>query len=69
MLKIIKNIALFYKDGFANMRLGRTLWAVILIKLFVLFALLKTFIYDKSIRDLKSYEEKSQFVLKNLTKE
>ncbi|MDD7703948.1 DUF4492 domain-containing protein, partial [Campylobacter sp.] len=56
MLKIIKNIALFYKDGFANMRLGRTLWAVILIKLFVLFALLKTFIYDKSIRDLKSYE-------------
>lgn len=69
MLKIIKNIALFYKDGFANMRLGRTLWAVILIKLFMLFALLKTFIYDKSIRDLKSYEEKSQFVLKNLTKE
>ena len=69
MLKIIKNIALFYKDGFANMRLGRTLWAVVLIKLFVLFALLKTFIYDKSIRDLKSYEEKSQFVLKNLTKE
>lgn len=69
MLKIIKNIALFYKDGFANMRLGRTLWAVILIKLFVLFALLKTFIYDKSIRDLKSYEAKSQFVLKNLTKE
>ena len=69
MLKILKNIALFYKDGFANMRLGRTLWAVILIKLFVLFALLKTFIYDKSIRDLKSYEEKSQFVLKNLTKE
>ncbi len=69
MLKIIKNIALFYKDGFANMRLGRTLWAVILIKLFVLFALLKAFIYDKSIRDLKSYEEKSQFVLKNLTKE
>lgn len=69
MLKIIKNIALFYKDGFANMRLGRTLWAVILIKLFVLFALLKTFIYDKSIRDLKSYEEKSQFMLKNLTKE
>ena len=69
MLKIIKNIALFYKDGFANMRLGRTLWVVILIKLFVLFALLKTFIYDKSIRDLKSYEEKSQFVLKNLTKE
>ena len=69
MLKIIKNIALFYKDGFANMRLGRTLWAVILIKLFVLFALLKTFIYDKSIRDLKSYEAKSQFVLKKLTKE
>ena len=29
-----------YYEGFRNMRLGRTLWAVILIKLFIIFALL-----------------------------
>ena len=30
----------FYADGFRSMTLGRTLWAVILIKLFIMFAIL-----------------------------
>ena len=30
-----------YYDGFRNMRLGRTLWAIILIKLFIMFAILE----------------------------
>ena len=34
-----------YYDGFRNMRLGRTLWAVILIKLFIIFAILKVFFF------------------------
>ena len=32
-----------YADGFRNMRLGRTLWAIILIKLFIMFAILTVF--------------------------
>ncbi len=32
-----------YSDGFRHMRLGRTLWAIILIKLFIIFAILKVF--------------------------
>ena len=32
-----------YYDGFRSMRLGRTLWAIILIKLFIMFAILKVF--------------------------
>ena len=31
----------FYADGFRSMTLGRTLWAVILIKLFIMFAILR----------------------------
>ena len=27
-----------YYDGFRNMKLGRTLWTIILIKLFIIFA-------------------------------
>ena len=29
-----------YYDGFRHMKLGRTLWAIILIKLFVIFVIL-----------------------------
>ena len=29
-----------YADGFRSMRLGKTLWAIILIKLFIIFVIL-----------------------------
>jgi len=34
----------FYRLGFKQMRLGRTLWKIILIKLFVLFVVVKLLI-------------------------
>ncbi len=34
-----------YYDGFRHMTLGRTLWAIILIKLFIIFAVLKVFFF------------------------
>ena len=34
-----------YVDGFRNMTLGKTLWTVILIKLFIMFAVLKLFFF------------------------
>lgn len=34
-----------YYDGFRNMKLGRTLWMIILIKLFIIFAILKVFFF------------------------
>lgn len=40
-----RNIYLFFKDGFAAMTIGRTLWAVVLIKLFIMFAILKVFFF------------------------
>ena len=39
-----------YADGFRNMTLGRTLWAVIIIKLFIIFAVLKLFFFPDHIR-------------------
>ncbi|MDR1864172.1 MAG: DUF4492 domain-containing protein [Bacteroidales bacterium] len=35
----------FYRDGLKNMTTGRTLWAIVLIKLFIMFAVLKTFFF------------------------
>ncbi len=37
----IKKIFRFYLDGFRSMTVGKTLWAIILVKLFILFAILK----------------------------
>lgn len=35
----------FYVDGFRSMTVGKTLWAIILVKLFIMFAILKLFFF------------------------
>ena len=39
-----------YYDGFRNMTLGRTLWMVILVKLFVIFFVLKVFFFPNFLK-------------------
>ncbi len=39
-----------YVDGFRHMRLGKTLWAIILIKLFVIFVVLKLFFFPNFLK-------------------
>ena len=38
----------FYIDGFRSMTLGKTLWTIILIKLFVMFFIIKLFFFPIS---------------------
>ncbi|EOH8440417.1 DUF4492 domain-containing protein [Campylobacter jejuni] len=66
----ISQIFNFYKEGFKNLTLGKTLWKMIFIKLFVMFVILKLFVFDVNFNSIfKSDKEKSTFVLKNLTLE
>ncbi len=51
----------FYRDGFQSMTLGRTLWALILIKLFFMFCVLKIFFFPSFLKG-KSTEEKQEYV-------
>jgi hypothetical protein len=39
-----------YYDGFRSMRLGKTLWAIILIKLFIIFFILKLFFFPNFLK-------------------
>ena len=39
-----------YYDGFKSMKLGRTLWAIILIKLFIIFVVLKLFFFPNFLK-------------------
>ncbi len=66
----ISQIFNFYKEGFKNLTLGKTLWKIIFIKLFIMFVILKLFVFDVNFNSIfKSDKEKSTFVLKNLTLE
>ena len=42
---ILNKVFRFYVDGFRNMTVGRVLWTVILIKLAVIFLILKLFFF------------------------
>ena len=68
--KYIKNISSLYVDGFRNMKLGKSLWLVIAIKLLIMFGILKVFIFDESLNSkFESDAAKADFVISNLTKE
>ncbi|TLD90960.1 DUF4492 domain-containing protein [Helicobacter sp. MIT 03-1614] len=63
----LRKALMFYIDGFKNLKLGKVLWKIIVIKLLVIFAVLKVFVYDKTLSHIGDDEQKSHFVLENLT--
>jgi hypothetical protein len=42
---MILSVFRFYWDGFRSMTLGKTLWLIILIKLFIVFVILRLFFF------------------------
>ncbi len=57
----------FYADGFASMRLGKKLWAIVIVKFIVIFALLKLFFPDVLQEFFHSDEQRSAYILNELT--
>lgn len=55
-----------YYDGFRNMSLGKTLWAIILIKLFIIFVVLKIFFFPNFLKQHADGDE-AGFVATELT--
>ncbi len=63
----ISNVYSFYSSGFKNMKIGKTLWKVIFIKVFLILIVLNYFVYDKSINtEFKTEREKADYVYNNL---
>ena len=54
-----------YYDGFRSMTLGKTLWAIILIKLFIIFVVLKVFFFPNFLKQHAGGDEPS-YVAKEL---
>ena len=68
-MNTLNRIFYFYLDGFRSMTVGKRLWLIILVKLFVMFAILKIFFFQDYLGSkFDSDKEKSEYVLEQLTK-
>ena len=65
---IFYNAYRLYADGFKHMRLGRVLWAIILIKLFVIFVILKFFFFPDVLKQKAQDGDPATYVAGELTK-
>ena len=65
---MLKKIFYFYRDGFRDMKVGKTLWAIIAIKLFILFAVLKVFFFPNFLKTkFRTDRDRSNYVIEQLT--
>ena len=63
-----KKLFNFYYEGFKKMTLGKTLWIIILFKLFIIFAILKLFFFPDFLKtNYKSDKEIKNHVFEHLT--
>ena len=68
-LRVLYNIYLFYMEGFRSMTVGKTLWIIICIKLFIMFAVLKMFFFPNFLKtNFDDDSARAEYVIEQLTK-
>ncbi|MDR0798824.1 MAG: DUF4492 domain-containing protein [Dysgonamonadaceae bacterium] len=68
-IRSFRDFIALYTEGFQNLSWGKPLWILILIKLFIIFAVLKVFFFPNFLNNhCDTEEEKSEFVFKELMK-
>ncbi|MDR3286083.1 MAG: DUF4492 domain-containing protein [Prevotellaceae bacterium] len=60
---VLKRIISFYVEGFKNMTIGKTLWLIILVKLFIMFVILKIFFFPNYLGKFDEPAEKQEYIL------
>jgi len=68
-MRIVHRIFGFYYDGFRGMTVGKKLWIIILIKLFIMFLVLKLFFFPDILKEnFKNDKERGDYVIDQLSK-
>jgi len=68
-LSYLRKIFLFYYDGFKAMTIGKKLWSIILIKLFIMFIILKLLFFPNLLKkNFSSDRQRGDYVMEQLTK-
>ena len=57
-----------YYDGFGHMTLGKTLWTVIIVKLAIMFLVLKIFFFPNFLKENAEKGKESDFIEQQLMK-
>ncbi len=69
MIETPAKIYSFYRDGFRNMTVGKTLWKIIFIKLLVMFAVLKLFFFPNYLKqNFETDAQRGAHVLEQITR-
>jgi hypothetical protein len=64
-----RKIFLMYVDGFRSMTLGKTLWKIIVIKLLIIFGVLRLFFFTDFLNsNFATEDERASYVLENISK-
>ena len=68
MKELFRKVFNFYYEGFRSMTVGKKLWIIILIKLFVIFVIFRLFFFQDFLdKKFHTPEEKSNYVIEELT--
>lgn len=67
---MFKKLFFLYKEGLKNQsKLGKSLWILVIIKLFIMFFILKIFFFPNFLNSkFDTEKEKGEYVLNQLTK-
>lgn len=57
---MLRSVLSFYGDGFRRMTTGRILWKIILIKLFVIFVVLRIFFFKPAMSGLSPQQKQNR---------
>ncbi len=69
MSQPLTRVYTFYRNGFRAMTVGKTLWKIILIKLIIMFAVLKLFFFPNYLKtNFQTDEQRADHVLEQLSR-
>jgi hypothetical protein len=67
--EIANRVVKFYIDGFKSMKLGKRLWLIVAIKLFIMFAIIKLLFFPDILKEkFDNDKQRGDFILDQLTK-
>ncbi len=70
MKRIVDSVLSFYVEGFKGMKLGKKLWLIVAVKLFILFFVIKLLFFPDIMKEhFQNDAERSHYILDQLTKE
>jgi hypothetical protein len=65
---MLRRVFMFYYEGFKEMTVGKILWAIILIKLTIMFLVLKPLFFPNFLKsNFEDENERVEYVIKELT--